>query len=220
MQILKTLLKDVVTFGKGFSQLTIIGQLASMAVLIFAGYQLTSCDKTAPTDNINIVAKQTTEYVSTVSDSITKLNDGIVKKEVEIKKLEFIISSTKMSRIKLQGTQIRLDSVRNAAKDTTTLVAIQDSSIANLKMQVAIADTIISRQDTVIAQKDTVIDLLKTSLVLSESKADTLQKTLDYTIKQHNKKDKLFGFIPLPTRKFIAIAGFIGGAYIGTQLTR
>ncbi len=220
MQTLKNLLKDVITFGTSFSHMTFVGQFATAAVLIFASYQLTSCEKDKQLDNIKIAAEQTSQHVQKITDSLSILNDSVAKKEVVISKLSLEISLRSRARTVLRADQRRLEILRDTVTDTVQIIAVQDTAIDNLKTQLAVADTILTKQTSVIAQKDTVIDMLKTGLLLSETKADTLQKTLDYTIKQVNKKDKLFGFIPLPSRKAVGIAGLVGGIYLGTQLTK
>jgi hypothetical protein len=220
MQLLNNLLKDVIQFGKNFADLTFVGQLATAVILIFASYQITSCSKDKELDSIKITAEQTSEYANKITDSLRILGDSVAKKEIVISKLNVEISLRSQVRNVLRGEQSRLEVLRDTLTDTVRIIAVQDTTIDNLKTQLAVTDTILFKKDTVIAQKDTVINLLKTSLSLSETKADTLQKTLDYTINKMKKKDKLFGFIPLPSRKTTALLGLVGGVYLGTQITK
>jgi hypothetical protein len=220
MQTFKNLLKDVITFGNSFSSMTFVGQLATAAILIFTSYQLTSCEKNKQLDNIKIAAERTSEHARKITDSLHVLNDSVAKKEVIIDKLTVEISLRSRMRTVFRSEERRLQILRDTVTDTVQLVAVQDTTIDNLKTQLSIVDTILTKQVSVIAQKDTVIDMLKTGLELSETKADTLQKTLDATIKKMNKKDKFFGFIPFPSRKTVGIIGLVGGVYLGTQLTK
>ena len=220
MELLKNILKDIVTFGKNFSKMSISGQVAAGIVLIFALYQFMSCQSSNSVDNIKIAAQQTNQQVKQINDSLKILHDSIQQKEVLINKLTIEISLRSKARTKLQSQQQRLEILRDTLIDTVKIIAVQDTTIDNLKTQLAITDTLLIKKDTVIAQKDTVINLLKTSLVLSESKADTLQKTLNYALQQSRKKDKLLGFIPLPSRKVVGITAAVGGIYLGTQIAK
>lgn len=220
MQPLKDLLKDVIHFGKSFADMSFVGQLATAAILIFASYQITSCSKDKEFESIKVTAEQTSQYVNRITDSLKVLNDSVAKKEVVISKLNVEISLRSKVRNTLRNEQSRLEILRDTLTDTVRIIAVQDTTIDNLKVQLAVADTIGFKKDTIIAKKDTIINTLKTGLRLSETKADTLQKTLDYTLRKMQKKDKLFGFIPLPSRKTTALIGLAGGIYLGTQITK
>lgn len=220
MKLLNSLLEIALEFGRKFAQLGILAQTAAAVVLVFGFYQLSSCNKDTTMDSIKIAAEQTNQHVRHMTDSLAALSDSVAKKEIIIKRLTVEISMRSRASTKLKTDQRRLETIRDTVTDTVTIVAVQDTVIDNLKTQVAIADTIISKKDEVIVQKDTIIGTLKTSLLLSESKADTLEKTLEYTINKAKKKDKVFGFIPLPSRRTVGIIGFVGGVYLGTQISK
>lgn len=220
MELLKNILTQSVSFGKNFAKMTLVGQAATAAILVFASYQLTSCHRDAELNNIKIAAERTSEHARKITDSLHILNDSVAKKEVIIDKLTVEISLRSRMRTVFVSEERRLQILRDTVTDTVQLVAVQDTTIDNLKTQLSIVDTIVTKQASVIAQKDTVIDMLKTGLELSETKADTLQKTLNSTIKKMNKKDKFFGFVPFPSRKTVGIIGLVGGVYLGTQLTK
>lgn len=220
MKLLNSLLIALVNFGKKFSTLTANAQLIVAGLLIFCVYQLTSSNGNNDLDKLKFDVQKTTEISQVATDSIKKLTDQVKKTEVKIEKLSFELSRQKGKRSVLQTVQSRLDTMIVIERDTSRLVALQDTAIDNLKGQLSLADQINMKQDSIIIQQDTSIKLLKNGLVLSERRADTLQTTLNTTLKKLNKKDKFFGFIPMPNRKFVAATAVIGGIYLGTQIKR
>jgi len=220
MELLNSLLSNLIIFIQKFSKLTTSAQIAITSVLLLCTNQLTTCTKDQEIENIKMNAQKTTQYVETISDSLKTLNDDVEKKQVKIEKLSFEISLQKKQRSTLKITQNRLEQLRIVETDTVTIIALQDTTIDNLKSQLTLADVAGSKKDTIIAQQDSSIGLLKHGLQLSEQRADTLQKTLNSTIEKINKKDKIFGFIPMPSRKTVAVTAIIGGVYLGTQLKK
>lgn len=220
MELLNNLLKSAIIFGKKFAELTVAAQIAVGAILIFASYQLTSCSKDQEIQNIKIEAEKTTQYAKQAKDSVKVLADSVEKTQVTINKLKFEISLQKRQRAALQVDQHRLEKQIVVETDTVTILALQDTTIDNLKTQLSVVDSIVHKKDSIITHQDTTIGLLKYGLNLSEKRADTLQTTLNSTIKKLNKKDKMFGFIPLPNRKVVAATALIGGVYLGTQLKK
>lgn len=220
METLNNLLKIAIAFGKKFAELTVAAQIAVAAVLIFASYELTSCTKDQEIQNIKMEAEKTTHFANQAKDSVKILADSVNKTQVTINKLKFEISLQRKQRVALKTEQGRLETQRIVETDTVTIIALQDTTIDNLKTQLTVVDSMVHAKDNIIAHQDTTIGLLKYGLELSEKRADTLQTTLNSTIKKINKKDKILGFIPLPNRRVVAATALIGGVYLGTQLKK
>lgn len=220
MKLLKTIFDTAIKFGEKFSKLTSIGQLATIGILMFSTYYVTSCSNNETVDGINVIVEETKEYSNKLKDSVITLRDSVQRKEVTIKKLTVQVSVLSKQRNVLQNDQRRLEDLRNVAQDTTIIIALQDTTIDNLKTQLAVTDTVVKKQEQIINNKTQQISLLETSLSLSEQRSDTLEKTLDRTLDKLNKKDKLWGVIPLPNRKVVAATALVGGVYLGTQIKK
>lgn len=220
MKLLKTLFEATIEFGEKFSKLTGIGQLITVAILIFSTYYITSCSKDRTIDGINVEVEETKEYSNKLKDSVVTLKDSVQGKEVVIKKLSIQVSLLSRERRTLQNVQYRLEDRIELEKDTTIIVALQDTVIDNLKTQLTVTDNVVKNQEHIIATKTDQVNLLQTSLSLTEQRADTLEKTLDRTLDKLNKKDKLWGVIPLPNRKVVATTALVGGVYLGTQIKK
>ena len=220
MKLLKTIFDAAIKFGEKFSKLTSIGQLATIGILMFSTYYVTSCSNNETVDGINVIVEETKEYSNKLKDSVITLRDSVQRKEVTIKKLTIQVSLMSKQRAVLQTEQRRLEDLRNVTQDTTIIIALQDTTIDNLKTQLAVTDTVVKKQEQIISNKTEQISLLETSLSLSEQRSDTLEKTLDRTLDKLNKKDKLWGVIPLPNRKVVAATALVGGVYLGTQIKK
>lgn len=220
MKLLKTIFDTAIKFGEKFSKLTSIGQLATIGILMYSTYYVTSCSNNETVDGINVIVEETKEYSNKLKDSVITLHDSVQRKEVTIKKLTVQVSVLSKQRNVLQNDQRRLEDLRNVAQDTTIIIALQDTTIDNLKTQLAVTDTVVKKQEQIISNKTQQISLLETSLSLSEQRSDTLEKTLDRTLDKLNKKNKLWGVIPLPNRKVVAATALVGGVYLGTQIKK
>lgn len=220
MKLLKTIFDTAIKFGEKFSKLTSIGQLATIGILMYSTYYVTSCSNNETVDGINVIVEETKEYSNKLKDSVITLHDSVRGKEVVIKKLTVQVSLLSKQRNVLQNDQRRLEDLRNVTQDTTIIIALQDTTIDNLKTQLAVTDTVVKKQEQIINNKTQQISLLETSLSLSEQRSDTLEKTLDRTLDKLNKKDKLWGVIPLPNRKVVAATALVGGVYLGTQIKK
>lgn len=220
MKLLKTIFDTAIKFGEKFSKLTSIGQLATIGILMYSTYYVTSCSNNETVDGINVIVEETKEYSNKLKDSVITLHDSVRGKEVVIKKLTVQVSLLSKQRNVLQNDQRRLEDLRNVTQDTTIIIALQDTTIDNLKTQLAVTDTVVKKQEQIISNKTQQISLLETSLSLSEQRSDTLEKTLDRTLDKLNKKNKLWGVIPLPNRKVVAATALVGGVYLGTQIKK
>jgi len=220
MKLLKTIFDTAIKFGEKFSKLTSIGQLATIGILMYSTYYVTSCSNNETVDGINVIVEETKEYSNKLKDSVITLHDSVQRKEVTIKKLTVQVSVLSKQRNVLQNDQRRLEDLRNVTQDTTIIIALQDTTIDNLKTQLAVTDTVVKKQEQIINNKTQQISLLETSLSLSEQRSDTLEKTLDRTLDKLNKKDKLWGVIPLPNRKVVAATALVGGVYLGKQIKK
>lgn len=220
MKLLKTIFDTALKFGEKFSKLTSIGQLATIGILMYSTYYITSCSNNENVDGINVIVEETKEYSNKLKDSVITLRDSVQKKEVTIKKLTIQVSLMSKQRAVLQTEQRRLEDLRNVTQDTTIIIALQDTTIDNLKTQLTITDTVVKNQQEIITNKTEQISLLQTSLNLTEQRVDTLEKTLDKTLEKLNKQNKVFGFIPLPSRKVVAVTALVGGVYLGTQIKK
>lgn len=220
MKLLNSLLELALEFGRKYAQLGLTAQIATAVILIIGTSQFTSCAKDQEIESIKMEAEKTTQFADQAKKSVKVLSDSVEKTQVTINKLKFEILLQKKQRLALKTDQRRLETQRIIETDTVKILALQDTTIDNLKSQLSVADSMVQTKDAVIAHQDTSIKLLKYGLDLSEKRADTLQTTLNSTIKKLNKKDKLFGFIPLPNRKVVAATAVVGGIYLGTQLKK
>lgn len=218
MELLTKLFTAIIDFAKKFAQLTLKGQFITIALLMFSTYYLTSCSVKSTIDNIIVSFEETKKQNETLKDSVITLSDSAKQSEVTIKKLRIEISLMSTQKIALRKTQTRLEKVIEKTTDTVTLVALQDTVIDNLKNQVTVADAQIEKQEDIIEAQSNQINLTQQALSVSEQRAALLENTLDDTMDKLNKKDKLWGKIPLPGRKVVAATAFIGGVYLGTQI--
>lgn len=162
-------------------------------------------------DTLKAQVEQTKKQTQQLNDSLETLQVQVVERENAITQLKSDVSVKEKVKVKLVYKQQDLESRRQVETDTVTIIALQDSTIDNLKTQVAVADTIINTKDKIIGERETQISLLQTSVGVASTKADLLQTQLDNVMNSYKKETKVFGFIPKPTRK----AAFIGGAAIG-----
>ena len=162
-------------------------------------------------DTLKAQVEQTKKQTQQLNDSLETLQVQVVERENAITQLKSDVSVKEKVKVKLVYKQQDLESRRQVETDTVTIIALQDSTIDNLKTQVAVADTIINTKDKIIGERETQISLLQTSVGVANTKADLLQTQLDNVMNSYKKETKVFGFIPKPTRK----AAFIGGVAIG-----
>jgi len=216
------ILEAVIKFGKSFAKLTGIGQIAVIGALLYLGYAAGSCgDKAKDTDNIEVVVEQTKKRAKDLEDQVDSLQKNVAQKETTITTLKFQISLRQRER---NQARQQLETLEQLATEERMIAMVPtpltDSLIDGLKEQVASADTVIQIQEEVITTREEQIKMLNNALYLSNQRGDTLQVALDQTLKAYQKKDKLFGKIPMPSRKTVAAIAFIGGAYVGVQAAR
>ena len=217
MKLLKQLLDLAVKFGQRFLKLTIIGQLAVLGILMYSSHYLTSCSIDEKINNLEIVYEETTKLNNTLKTNIKTLEDSSANKDIKIRKLTITVSDLSAQRKVLLASRNKIEQQIIVATDTITLVTLQDTAITTLKEELVVADNIITTQEQIIDERVQQVNLLTTALNTSETRADLLEKTLDDTFPQLNKKDKIFGIIPMPSRKVVAATAFVGGIYLGRK---
>lgn len=214
------ILSDALAFGKKFSLLPTVGKIATVAVLMYLTFVIGTCSKpSVPDGNVEITVQQTKQYANQLEKQLKSLQDTVSQKESTITELKIRISSQRRQREQVSYRIAALDSAATIERIALP-TPLTDTLISTLKGQVASADSIIELQDSVIVVREQQIDLLNQSVVLANTRGDTLQATLNNVLKEYNKKDKLFGKIPLPSRKTVAAIAFIGGTYFGVSAMR
>ena len=122
----------------------------------------------------------------------------------------------------MKSTLVQLEEQANLATntDTSLVVVYKDSIIGNLKGQVIIAESIITDQHVVIAQRDSQTVLLQHAVTVASTRADSLQHILRTLPKPAPNPNKLFGFIPKPSRTVVGVTALVLGVVVGAELKR
>ena len=217
MKSLDALFKTVVSFANSVSKLTIIGQLTVVGALIFFVFSFKGCSPGSDIEKLKLEVQQTTSYADSLKDSVNHLQKVVSDKDSKITVLKLEVSMKQSTRQQLKSKQAVLENKIIVETDTVILVSLQDTTINNLKAQVAIADTIITKKDQIISEKEAQVNLLQTGITASHMRGDSLQTTLNTTLDKYTKKDKFFGFFPKPSRTVVAATALITGIYVGTQ---
>lgn len=221
MELFSKLLTDAVSFGKNFSMLTRIGQVATIVILLYVAFLVGNCSKPSTDSALEITVEQIKNYTNELETRVVTLQDTVAQKETTINKLKIEISVRQRQRAADRAELARLATLSQNERDSLVKITpFTDTLITQLQEQLVAADQLIELKDSIIVKREEQIKLLQRALVISETRADTLQHTLNMALRAHQKKDKLFGKIPLPPRTAVAAAAFIGGVYVGTGIVR
>jgi hypothetical protein len=225
------LLTSLINFGKGFSKLTSTGRLAIVAAaLCIISFTVGKSESTNKLEKFNVEyskfktnSKKTSDYadslnyvVGKLSDENAKIRDSVYKLSITV---EWKVREAKKVSNRLPILQNRMYSPEVLA-DTIKLLALKDSVIENLEDQVAMTASIITDQSAIIEQKDTQIILLESAVAISTTRGDSLQTILHTLPPAAPNPNKLFGIIPKPSRKLVAITAFAVGVVAGAELRR
>jgi hypothetical protein len=219
MKLLDKVLEKVANIFAIIERLDVIGKLIILVLLVLSMYYLKNCGG-QELEKMKVEVQQTKQEANDLKDSVVALTDTVNTKEVMITKLTFEVSLKEKSRLNLVNRQKYLESRRIVETDTVTIVALQDSTIDNLKGQIAIADTIIIGKDSVISEREKQVNLLRTAVQVQDSRANLLESQLDKVMKQREKETKILGFIPKPTRKAAFIVGATAGVITGIVIAK
>ena len=218
---------SVVSFGRSFSGLNKVGQLAVTGALVFIAFSIGNCGGEDKLDSFIIEynefkreAQKTTEFADSLKTAVVKLTDEAKEKEDTIKKLTIGISFKQKQTQSLKQKLTALEAHTEVAMDTTEILVLKDSTIDNLKTQVATTEAIVEEKDKIIELKTEQLALITNSLQLSTQRGDSLQRTLLSLPPTPKNPNKIFGFIPLPSRKTVAISALLSGIAIGTVITK
>lgn len=137
-----------------------------------------------------------TEYVREVNDSIMKLNEGLDQRMEQLVALRSDLDSIRIN-ITPEILEVTPPEVRDYVATLEQTVEVQDSTITELRavdrLRVAQIDTLLIANSELVSQLDSVNVILNG---LPDGPSDP---------------DKIFGFIPKPSRT----QSFIGGTLIG-----
>jgi len=226
------ILASLLNFGKGFSALTSVGRLAIVGGAIFIiSFMLGKSDSKSKLEQFNLEysefknnAQKTATFADSLKNEVQKLQDENVQKDGIVKKLTISIAYRTTQKNTLQTNLTELEKHANILNDlivdTSLVVVYKDSIIGNLKKQVIVGDSVIVDQRSVITQRDSQALLLQHAVTLSSTRADSLQHLLRTLPKPAPNPDKIFGFIPTPSRTVVGVTGFVLGVVAGAQLTR
>jgi len=169
--------------------------------------------------------EQDAKIVLVVNDS---LKQQVVKHqkiaEDAQQKITILESRVKTTQATVATSKHKIDSLKNALKDTTHTMR---DSLDILVVIVPKQDSIIMKQDIVIALRETQIHLQEKIVLQKDSSIkklmianDTLSKIVAATPTLKKNPNKLFGFIPLPSRKTTLVVGFIAGVITTAGIAR
>lgn len=173
----------------------------------------------------NMKHEQDAKLALAINDS---LNIDIAKNQKSAedahKKIILLENRIKSTQENILRDNRKVDSLKIVLKDTSH--TMRDS--------IDILIDIVPKQDTIIMQKDIVIALRETQIQLQEKIVlqqdssikkllianDTLSKIVASTPTLKKNPNKLFGFIPLPSRRTALVVGFIGGVITTAGIAR
>lgn len=149
------------------------------------------------------------------ADSAVKFADSL-KTQIAIEenearaaqaRAESLSQDVKILKNKTSSLRTHVDTLRLTITDSTelarTIIPLQDSIIAHQDSTIKTQDAQILEIQTALTRKDTAISLLTVS-------RDSLQKVVLNIPSAPKNPNKMFG-IPLPSRKVMAVTGFIVG---------
>ena len=226
------ILASLLNFGKEFTGLTSVGRLAIVGGAIFiVSFMLGKSDGNSKLEKFNIEysefknnAQKTATFADSLKNEVQKLQDKNAEKDNIVKKLSISIAYRTTQKNALQSNLTELENhanlLNNLTMDTSLVVVYKDSIIGNLKKQVVVADSTIVDQSSIIAQKDAQSLLLQRAVALSSMRADSLQQILRTLPKPAPNPNKLFGFIPKPSRTVVGVTALVLGVVVGAELKR
>lgn len=216
------LLISAVTFGKRFSALSIIGQLVTAGILLYLAFLMGTCWPSPIQDStLSTTVQQTKEYASQLENTVETLRDTVAQKETTITTLT--VQITQYQRQQREARQ-RITALQSDVLQERQQLAVSipktDTLVTVLQEQLEITEYVVTLQDSIISNRTDQVRLLNIALDSALIRGDTLERTLDVVFREHQRKNKLFGKIPLPSRKVVAITAFIGGTYLGVQAVK
>ena len=226
------ILASLLNFGKEFTGLTSVGRLAIVGGAIFiVSFMLGRSDGTSKLEKFNVEysefknnAQKTATFADSLKNEVQKLQDKNAEKDNIVKKLSISIAYRTTQKNTLQSNLTELENhanlLNNLTVDTSLVVIYKDSIIGNLKKQVVVADSTIVDQSSIIAQKDAQSLLLQRAVLLSSTRADSLQHILRTLPTPAPNPNKMFGFIPKPSRTVVGVTAFVLGVVAGAELKR
>ena len=226
------LLASLLNFGKEFNTLTSVSRLAIVGGAIFIiSFMLGRSDGKGKLEQFNLEysefknnSEKTSNYADSLKGIVGKLQDENIKKDGIVKKLTISIAyretQQKLLKTDLSKLERHANLLADLMVDTSLVVVYKDSVIGNLKSQVVLADSVIGDQHSIIAQKDSQTLLLQRAVTVSSTRADSLQHILRTIPKPAPNPNKLFGFIPKPSRTVVGVTGFVLGVVAGAELKR
>lgn len=227
MQVLNSIFNTALSFGRAFSRLNEVGQLAVTGALIFIAFSFGNCNGENKLDSFIVEynefkkgAEKTTKFADSLKTKVVKLTDDVKEKEDVIKKLTIGISFKQNQARSLVQELNSLESRAKLATDTAKILVLKDSTIDNLKTQVVATQVIVHEKDKIIELKTEQLALTTNSLLLSTQRGDSLQHTLLSLPPTPKNPNKLFGMIPYPSRKTVAISALLSGIAIGVVTTK
>jgi hypothetical protein len=225
------LLASLLNFGKEFNTLTSVSRLAIVGGAIFIiSFMLGKSDGNSKLEKFNVEysefknnAQKTATFADSLKTEVQKLQEKNAEKDNIVKRLRISVAFRSTQTDELKTSLVELEdriSMMPLPSDTSLTVAYKDSIIGNLKKQVVVADSTIVDQSSIITQKDAQSVLLQNAVTLSSTRADSLQHILRTLPKPAPNPNKLFGFIPKPSRTVVGVTGFVLGIVAGAELKR
>jgi len=224
------ILAVLLNFGKQFNTLTSKSRFVIIGgIIVIVAFMIGKCDGDNKLEKFNLQyaefknnSEKTSLYADSLNSVVVKLVDENAKKDDMVKKLKNNITYRTNKQDAMKSTLVQLEAQANLATntDTSLVVVYKDSIIGNLKGQVVIAESIITDQHVVIAQRDSQTVLLQRAVTVSSTRADSLQHILRTLPKPVANPNKLFGFIPKPSRTVVGVTAFVLGVVAGAELKR
>jgi len=171
-------------------------------------------------DDYKKSAEVTTRYADSLSNRVKILADSVYRADNRIGNLSTEVLIIQTEKIALKNKLARLNTQLNSVTDTTSILIMKDSIITNLSDQIVVSENIIVKKDSIISIREIQVDQLKRTVALATHRGDSLQIIVLKLPATPPNPNKMFGFIPMPSRTVVGVLSFAVGAYVGHTLVK
>jgi hypothetical protein len=171
-------------------------------------------------DDYKKSAEVTIRYADSLSTRVKILTDSVRRTDNIIGNLSTEVLVIQTEKVALKNKLTKLNNQLNSITDTSSILIMKDSIIDNLSDQIIVSDNIIVKKDSIISIREIQIDQLKRTVALATHRGDSLQIIVLKLPATPSNPNKIFGFIPMPSRTVVGVISFAVGAYVGHTLVK
>lgn len=165
-------------------------------------------------DDVKVQVEDLRKHSEEQDKIIDSLDTEIEKKDGEISESKTTIARLSGERVQLSSQLSDLRGSLNTSVNCVDSLTVTTEIVTNLETQLAKADSTNEENQFIIGNQFQQLTMTRAQLLSATTTKDSLFRIVQTLPESPDNPDKIFGFIPKPSRPVVFVGGLVIGSYV------